>query len=221
MLRTGQQLRSLIDFYYPVSGPLPQTTRHRLLDLAATRYVVVDASTDTTGAFRDPPLVRIAEMRNVRVYENPTALPRARWVPEVKVEPDASGLLARLAWGRDDLRRVAFVETSPPSGFTGAPADVQRASVTFVQNDPERVVLTVDAPQRGFLVLADQWFPGWRATVGGTSVPILRANYAFRLVEVPAGRSTIEFRYVPDALRLGALISVATAGAIVLALISG
>ena len=111
------------------------------------------------------------------------------------------------------------METSPPSGFTGAPGDGRQGSVIFVQNDPERVVLRVDAPQRGFLVLADQWFPGWQATVGGTPVPILRADYVFRLVEVPAGRSTVEFRYVPDALLLGALISAVTAGAIVLALV--
>src|SRR5204863_241873 len=99
MLRTGQHMRSLVDFYYPIAGLLPQTTRHRLL------------------------------------------------------------------------------------------------------------------------VLADPWFPGWQATVGGTPVPILRADYVFRLVEVPAGRSTVEFRYVPDALLLGALISAVTAGAIVLALV--
>ena len=219
MLRTGQHMHSLVDFYYPVSGPLPQTTRHRLLDLAATRYLLVDSSEDTTGALRDPPLVPITEVENVRVYENTTALPRARWVPLVNVEPDAPRLLWRLAWGRDDLARAAFVETSPPSGFTGAPGDGRQGSVIFVQNDPERVVLRVDAPQRGFLVLADQWFPGWQATVGGTPVPILRADYVFRLVEVPAGRSTVEFRYVPDALLLGALISAVTAGAIVLALV--
>src|SRR5439155_1568883 len=208
MLRTGQHMRSLVDFYYPIAGLLPQTTRHRLLDLAATRYLLVDSSEDTTGALRDPPLVPITEVENVRVYDNTTALPRARWVPLVNVEPDAPRLLWRLAWGRDDLARAAFVETSPPSGFTGAPGDGRQGSVIFVQNDPERVVLRVDAPQRGFLVLADQWFPGWQATVGGTPVPILRADYVFRLVEVPAGRSTVEFRYVPDALLLGALIGI-------------
>jgi len=158
-------------------------------------------------------------MRNVRVYENPTALPRARWVPEVTVEQDASRLLRRLAWGGDDHARVAFVETPPPSGFTGGPGDAAQGSVTFIRNDPERLVLRVDAPQRGFLFLADQWFPGWRATVDSTSVPILRADHAFRLVEVPRGRSTVEFRYVPDVLYLGALISAATAGALVLALV--
>jgi len=52
---------------------------------------------------------------------------------------------------------------------------------------------------RGFLVLSDQYFPGWFASVNGRSAPIQRANYAFRLVEVPAGQSTVEFWYSPAA----------------------
>jgi len=157
----------------------------------------------------------------VHVYENPSALPRARWVPRVNVVADPRALLWRLAWGRDDLTHAAFVEAPPPSGFVGIPDDDPVPAVTFVRNDPEHVVLSVDAPRRGFVVLADQWFPGWRATVEGIPVPILRGDYAFRLVEVPAGPVAVEFRYVPDALRAGALISAATVVAIAVILVRG
>jgi uncharacterized membrane protein YfhO len=43
--------------------------------------------------------------------------------------------------------------------------------------------------------------------VDGAPARILRANYAFRLVEVPGGTSRVEFRYLSRPLRLGALIS--------------
>src|SRR5207253_9962701 len=56
MLRTGQHMRSLTDLYYPIAGLLPATTRRRLLDLAAIRYLVADAAVDTTAALRDPPV---------------------------------------------------------------------------------------------------------------------------------------------------------------------
>src|SRR5262249_9582685 len=81
----------------------------------------------------------------------------------------------------------------------------------FVRNDPEELVVEVDAPAHGFLVLSDQYFPGWFARVNGQAVPIQRANYAFRLVEVPAGRSTVEFRSAPRSLRRGACLSLAGA----------
>ena len=102
------------------------------------------------------------------------------------------------------------MEASLPSGFAGETGDHGAAAVDFVTDDPERVVLRVQAPARGFLVLTDQYFSGWQATVGGTPVQIVRANYAFRLVEIPAGPSTVEFRYVPQSVRLGAVVSALT-----------
>jgi hypothetical protein len=43
----------------------------------------------------------------------------------------------------------------------------------------------------------------------------MRANYLFRAVEVPAGESTVEFRYAPASVRIGAAIT----GAVLLGLV--
>ena len=79
-------------------------------------------------------------------------------------------------------------------------------------------MLRVHAPQRGFLFLADQFYGGWQARVNGRAVPILRANYAFRLIEVPSGESIVEFRFRPRIVLVGAAVSVTTALGMVLAL---
>jgi uncharacterized membrane protein YfhO len=49
-------------------------------------------------------------------------------------------------------------------------------------------------------------------------VPLLRANYAFCGVELPAGESAIELRYEPTSFRIGWIVSLASLLAIVLAL---
>jgi hypothetical protein len=88
----------------------------------------------------------------------------------------------------------------------------------IIADEPEHVVVRVSAPARGFLYLADQYFPGRRATVNGAPVPILRANYVFRAVEVPAGTSTVEFRYRPVSVLAGVAITAITlAGLAILA----
>jgi hypothetical protein len=218
MLRTGAHMRGLIDVYYPLAGWLPPTARRPLLDLAAARWVVAAEKADTTARLAGAALVPIAARDGVRVYQNPTALPRARWVGQVQVVADDRLALERLAAARLDPRRAAVVQAPPPSGFLGA--DVRDAGrVTFALDDPEHVVLDVDAPARGFVVLADQDLPGWHATVNGTPVPILRGDYVFRLVEVPAGRSTVEFRYRPRPLFTGALVSGVTLVVLVLVLV--
>src|SRR5262249_25929772 len=196
------------------NGWTPPGFARRLLDLTAARYVVAEPRADKTGEVMRPPLRPVTDADGLRIYENAQALPRARYVPRVAVVADDHELLRRLAFGSDDLRRVALVEAAPPSSFAGVPGNDAAGSVDFVVDDPERLVLRVDAPDRGFLFLADQHYPGWRATVNGVGAPIVRADYAFRLVEVPAGRSIVEFRYAPLTVRIGAAVSALTASAL-------
>lgn len=211
LLRTGAVMKSLNQFYYPMGVTIPVGPRRRLLDLAAGRYLVVDAEVDKTDRFKPPPELRsVSKNRDVFVYENTQAFPRAFYVPRVEVVRDPQALLQRLANGSDDLRQVAFVEADLPSGSTGVSENRATGEVEFLTNDPEHVTLRVRAGQRGFLHLADQYFPGWEATVNGVSAPIVRANYLFRLIEVPPGESVVEFRYRPLSVRIGALVSATT-----------
>jgi hypothetical protein len=216
MLRTGRAGATLMDVYWPAPW-LTAGARRRLLDAAAVRYVVASTSVDVHARVLGLEEVANAGTPTVRVYRNPGALPRARWVPRVEVVPDADQLLRRLAFGDDDLSRLALLEQEPPSGFHGTADEHAVATSRLLVNDPEHLAIVVDAPTRGFLVLADQHYPGWRATVNDRPVPILRANYLFGAIEVPAGRSRIDFRFVPHTLVAGALISGLTALGLALA----
>ena len=64
-----------------------------------------------------------------------------------------------------------------------------------------------DAAEAGFVVMTDQHYPGWEASVNGAATPILRANFAFRTFRVPAGRSEIVLRYRPKSIPLGFAVS--------------
>jgi hypothetical protein len=194
--------------------------RHRLLDLAAVRTVLTAPSAAVTNWGLDLPEVPVADP-GLRIFRNDTALPRARYVPRIEMVHEPNTLLNRLAYPRDDLEQVAFVEEPTASGFTGEAGPAQGGAARFVRDDPEHLVIDVDAPARGFLVLADQYYPGWQATVNGTPVPIYRANYMFRLLEVPAGTSQVEFRYRPTSVLIGAAISALTLAVLALLLWSG
>jgi hypothetical protein len=213
MLRTGRRLVSVRDFHW--REVFPFRLNPRLLALTAARYLVVDplGTTDprTQEAIQalEPPPAAVPVGRPLLVYENQQALPRAFYVPRIEVVSDPEEILRRLAAGRDDPRATALVER-PVSTFFGLPGGRGPGEVTFVENDPERLELAVNAPERGFLLLADQYAEGWDATVDDRPVPIARANYAFRLVEVPKGRSTVRFEYVPPYATVGSMISAAT-----------
>lgn len=70
--------------------------------------------------------------------------------------------------------------------------------------------IQVSAPELGWLVLADIWYPGWEAAVDGNPVEILRADATFRAVAVPAGDHVVILKYSPRSFLLGAGVSAAT-----------
>jgi hypothetical protein len=210
MMRHGEIMRSLNEVYFPGTWS-PATLSWPLINLTAARYLVMDKSHEKNlKTDRDLPLTFLDDDRTISVYENREALPRAYYVPRIAVEPDAELRLRRLANSDDDRRRLALVDEPPASGFLGVSGNEATADARFVVDDSERIVLEMVAPERGFLFLADQYFPAWEARVNGQATPILVANHAFRLVEVPSGPVTVEFRYRSDRFWIGAVISAVT-----------
>src|SRR4030067_2017820 len=65
----------------------------------------------------------------------------------------------------------------------------------------------MDAAVNGYLLVADVWYPRWVAWVDVQPTRILRANYLFRAVEVPAGKHNVVFTYQPITFYLGAFVS--------------
>ena len=81
------------------------------------------------------------------------------------------------------------------------------ARVVSQRFTPEQVDLEVEAAAPSLVVIAQTWYHQWRASVDGAPVRLLRANYAFQAVEVPAGKRHVRLVYEDHALRAGAFIS--------------
>ena len=93
---------------------------------------------------------------------------------------------------------------------TERPGAVQEGATGRVlsrEEETNRVRAKVNATGPMLVALTDRFYPGWRATVNGRRAEVLRANGVFRAVEVPAGVSDVEFRFLPGSLLLGALVS--------------
>ena len=79
------------------------------------------------------------------------------------------------------------------------------------------MVVRAAADDRALLVLADTWFPGWRAKVDGRDAPIVRTDQLLRGVVIGPGRATVEFAYAPWSWRVGWIVSLLTALALAVA----
>lgn len=65
---------------------------------------------------------------------------------------------------------------------------------------------TVKTGEHSFFVVADAWFPAWRARVDGRDVPIRIVNGFLRGVLIDgAGQHRVEMNFQPWALKYGAI----------------
>ncbi len=103
---------------------------------------------------------------------------------------------------RKDFQGNILLLTRPPGGPPGGipAARNERLPAEFEVRgfSPNRLSLDVRLPPgapEGWLVYCDSWHPAWTATVNGAPQPIERAFLAYKAVRVPAGTSSVEFRF--------------------------
>jgi hypothetical protein len=87
---------------------------------------------------------------------------------------------------------------------------IKRSQIELPVRQPERMIFDVNTPEDGHLLISENYYPGWRATVDGQPTDILRANLTLRAIPVRAGQHRVEMWYDPLSFQLGAVISLGT-----------
>jgi hypothetical protein len=174
---------------------------------AALRLLNVKYMLAAKAISLDPSFFELVYSNGVSIYRFKECVERALLVFDYQVEPDRAALLTRVSSTEFDPRQVLLLEDQPapaqtPVGDRPTPATAE-TSVRILSYEPDDVSVAASLPRPGYLLLLDTYFPGWSATVNGAPVPILRADYNFRAVSLPAGRSTVRFSYSPQSLRIG------------------
>jgi hypothetical protein len=190
-------------------GIEPRADNIGLLKLLGVRFFVMDDAQEARLQREYPALLagaqRILHRGGVSLYEYQDAMPRAFIAPQAAVVP-ADQMLEHMRGA--DLRTRAFVEDP---AFRGLPPESARAPAgraEITQYEPNRVVVETDSATSGLLVLTDQYYPGWHASLDGAPATLYRTDFLFRGVVVPAGQHRVEFTYRPLSWILGAAGSV-------------
>jgi hypothetical protein len=143
------------------------------------------------------------------VYENPNAFPRAFMVSDVvNVETPEDALQAVLDPNFSYADSVVLEQPITQSTITTGGSEV---IVTGFGSLSGYLRLDVSIESDGILVISDPWYSERRGFVDGVEAPVLRADYAFSAIEVPAGEHIIELRYIPTSLYLGASVTMGVA----------
>lgn len=81
----------------------------------------------------------------------------------------------------------------------------QEPVILNAQNN--QIDLYVANHKKKFLLLADTYYPGWKAFIDEQEVPILEANLFQRALALKPGMHHIQFKYQPDNFHFGRILS--------------
>jgi len=177
----------------------------RLLNV---RYILWPDYDPRLGAAPAGTVVSATQLRSGQRYETLLAepgLPRARLVAKAVVKPDGDDVSYMKSDAFDPASEVVLPE-APPIDLDGAPVTGQ---VTWEERSPNRLRLHVTSDRPALLVVADNWFPAWHATVDGEEVPVLRAYHTLRAVPVQAGEHSVEMYYHSEVVTRSLWVTVA------------
>ena len=198
----------------PISDPAALNSP--LLDLLNVKYVITLATIDN-------PKYTLVYSGEVKIYRNETAMPRAFLLP-------ATATVVASDFGQAvqsfDPRKYVILEQPGAAQSAISPIGVWPSPVDDVGYSPNEVRVTATPTEPAWLVLADSYFPGWKAYVrpagapdsAEQSAPIELVDGNFRGVRLQPGSWLVRFRYSPDSVKLGGIISLIAAVTLVFGL---
>ena len=161
---------------------------------AAEPAVAQDAATDSTAAVTDSTVQDSAAVQ---------AAPAATAAPEFADEP-----------GKFFYREKAILSEAPSFDGKGSVADkgpIQGSAKLVASPKMDTQVFNVEADRAGFMVVAGNYHPYWKAYVNGAPAKVYKAFGTLRAVEIPAGKSEVRMEYRSTPLHACAKVALVAA----------
>ncbi|MBE8714187.1 YfhO family protein [Sphingobacterium hungaricum] len=173
-----------------------------VLDMFNVRYIIT----------RDP------SNNSEKIQRRSTAAGNAWFVNKVTmVKDDAQEMQAISSF---DPKTEAFVSEQFKSNLDttrlGVPTN---ANIQLTSYHPDTMRYEYSSPTTALAVFSEVYYDaGWKAYVDGDEVPIIRADYALRALQLPGGNHKVEFIFAPESMRISEIISLIASIVLVLGL---
>jgi len=192
----------------PTLGGFAASATSNVLELERHTPVVQDLLGINYYIARTPPRAGLEALMEgssgLRVYRNPSALPRAWIVHSTREIPRYDHLRIHIMSPEFRPREEAVLRMPGPALES---CSGEESAAIVPSGTPNQVHIDVAAACRGLVILSDTYFPGWQATIDGRPVEILETFGALRGVVVDKGSHRIEYAYRPASAIAGASLT--------------
>jgi hypothetical protein len=153
---------------------------------------------------------QVYQTSKLQIFKNTDVLPRSFIVTQADVPKNDEEILATLSDPLFDFRSRVLLEDDtalwPISSRRTAREKPGTAEIESYL--PSAIRIRTDSQSDGYLVLTDNYYPGWKALVDGQPQSIYRANYTFRAIPISAGQHQVQFLYDPLSFKLGLSVTI-------------
>ncbi len=182
--------------------------------LANVRYLYTNTEIGEAGFTKLVGPAKTAAGSMLYLYRVPGDNPPA-WVVPAIVKAGDQIALETLLNPRFDPLRVAIVDSTAPVGTTALTALPEPLALTakVTRYDAGHMAFTLSgpAPAGSALVVSENYFPGWSATVDGKSAQAVRADYTLIGVPLAAGATNVQLDFADPAYQGGKLVTIIAA----------
>jgi uncharacterized membrane protein YfhO len=96
------------------------------------------------------------------------------------------------------------------------------ATIKLIYNKPNYLKYTSSNKNDGFAVFSEMYYKdGWNAYIDGNKSGYLKVDFALRGMSIPAGKHTIEFKFEPQVVKTGSIITLISSIGMLLLLVGG
>jgi hypothetical protein len=182
---------------------LPDPARLKLLESSGVDRLLISRRLSVLEAAGQVELLEegVGPTGELNVYGIPRRVERARLVGSIVRAPHLNGTLEVLTSPTFDARRTTVLPG------TGEPTEAPPGSVRWVEDGVEEMVLEVDSPAGGALVIQRTPLPIYRAEVDDLEAPIVPADLHRIGIEVGPGPHTVRVWVDRGPLRVASLVS--------------
>lgn len=172
-----------------------------VMDLLGVREWILPGARRTIPRWKE-----VGPIGAATIYENPDALPRAFLVHRSRVIGPPEERLKYLTGPSFQPGREVVLESGSDESF-----DAGNDRVRILSAEPGSYRLQVENSGPGWLVLAEAFYPGWKAEVDGAAAEIRTADHMVQAIRLAGGLHVVQFTYRSTYLMPGFILALLTA----------
>lgn len=130
----------------------------------------------------------------IQIFKNKSAMPRASIFYKYEVINNKYDVIKRFYSSDFDYRNTLILEENPSINSINE-GNNKLGQASIISYTPNKIEIEASTKKPGFLFISDNYYPSWKVKVNGAEAKIYKADYTFRAVKIPEGKSNIIFYY--------------------------